>query len=141
VHGIFRIPVSGGKAEQLTDAGGFVAFESADRRTLYYTKTASGPSPLFARSTAGGPERQILDSVYNRSFAVSDDAIYYIQQDTTPDAFLMKAFEFSTGKSRQLTRIEGPNMRGITVSPDKQKILYGLDVRSSADLMIAESFR
>jgi hypothetical protein len=96
---------------------------------------------LFARSTAGGPERQILDSVYNRSFAVSEDAIYYMQQDTRPDAFLMKVFEFSTGKSKQLTKIEGPDMRGITVSPDKQKILYGLRVRSSADLMLAETFR
>ena len=41
---IWRIPSQGGSAEQVTRDGGYVARESADGKTLYYTKTSSsGP--------------------------------------------------------------------------------------------------
>jgi Tol biopolymer transport system component/DNA-binding winged helix-turn-helix (wHTH) protein len=141
-HEIFRMPASGGRPEQVTDAGGFVAFEAIDGQTLYYTKISGlRAAPLFARSTAGGPERQVLDSVYNRSFAVADDAIYYIEPDDTPRTFRLQSFNLSTGKQKLLTRMQGHNVSGLTVAPNEQQILYSLELRTAADLMLVENFR
>jgi eukaryotic-like serine/threonine-protein kinase len=45
---IWRVPVAGGRAEQLTKEGGDAADESADGITLFYIKSMS--SPLFAKA-------------------------------------------------------------------------------------------
>jgi len=58
VFEIWKIPITGGTAVQMTQNGGFVAFESVDGRTLYYTQTATGSSSLWRIATAGGnPEK------------------------------------------------------------------------------------
>src|SRR5207302_1584076 len=47
---IWRAPAQGGSAGQITRNGGYVALESADSKTLYYSKSSSGP--LYARPLA-----------------------------------------------------------------------------------------
>src|SRR4029453_14307319 len=44
---IWRVSPEGGAAEQFTKEGGYVALESGDARTLYYTKSG-GDGPLYA---------------------------------------------------------------------------------------------
>jgi Tol biopolymer transport system component len=70
---IWRMPSQGGAAEQVTRAGGYVGRESADGKTLYFTKT-SGDGPLYARPLSGGDEKQVLDYVARRAFVVSRTA-------------------------------------------------------------------
>jgi Tol biopolymer transport system component len=136
---IWRVASAGGPAEQVTDKGGHNAFESADGKTLFYTKGPS--SPLFARLVAGGPERQVLDHVgLSRDFAVFEDGIYYagrFENGQTPLLF----FQFSTGRSRLLTRIEGDLYYGLSVSPDRKTVLFSKSVASGRDLMLIENFR
>ena len=71
---VWRIPASGGDVIRITDNGSNVAvftcnnaLESPDGKTLYYRKiiggSAAGSAVLFARPVAGGPERQVLDSM------------------------------------------------------------------------------
>jgi Tol biopolymer transport system component len=128
---------------QITDQGGYVAFESADGRTLYYTKTGqlSTSSPLFVRPLSGGPERRVLDSVYDRAFAVVSSGIYYIDQPGHDGHYPLKFFEFSSGKSRLLSRIERRPSFGLSVSPDGRQILYSLVTVATADLVLVENFR
>ena len=136
---IWRMPSSGGQAEQLTDNGGSTAFESVDGRTLYYTKGMN--TPLFARPLAGGPERQVLDVVgYSRDFAVFEDGIYYggrSEKDQTTIFF----HDFSSAKSRLITRVEGGVYQGFAVSPDRKTILFSTNTASGSDLMLIENFR
>jgi len=136
---IWRIPSSGGQAEQITDNGGSTSFESVDGKTLYYTKGLN--TRLFARPLAGGPERQVLDIVgASRDFAVFEDGIYYggrSEKGQTPVFF----YEFSSGKSRLITRFEGDVFNGFTVSPDRKTILFATDTGSGSDLMLIENFR
>ena len=143
---IWRIPAAGGESMQVTDRGGYVAFESWDGKTLYYTKSAGvnvdlGPGPLFARSLAGGPERQVLDSVAARAFFPVEDGIYYIAKADKDGAWPLQFFDLATGKSRVLTRIEGQLWWGLTVSPDRKTFLFSVSKPLNFDLMLIENFR
>ena len=68
---IWKAPVAGGKATQVTQNGGYVAFESRDGRSLYYMKSMSGP--LWGRPLEGGKEKQLIERVLMRGFVVEDD--------------------------------------------------------------------
>ena len=140
---IWRMPAAGGESVQVTDNGGFVAFESWDGKTLYYIKDGGWPlpTPLFAKSLAGGPERQILDSVLVRAFVVFEDGIYHIARADKEGAYPLQFFEFATGKSRLLTRIEGQIFWGLTVSPDRRTVLFSVAKPINFDLMLIENFR
>ena len=137
------MPAEGGEPVQVTDQGGYVAFESFDGRTLYYTKTGRRftSSPLFARPVSGGPERQVLDAVYDRAFAVAQGGIYYIEQAGEDRKCPLMFFELSSGRSRLLTKIEGDPGLGLSVSPDGGQLLYSLATLANADLVLVENFR
>jgi Tol biopolymer transport system component len=136
---IWRTPFPDGQAVQVTDNGGYVAFESWDGKTLYYLKTPS-PGLLFARLLAGGPERQIIpDSVRARGFVPVADGIYYIGQGEGRTSAL-KFYNQAARRSQVLTTIEGSLTLGLTVSPDRKTVLFSMGRRAS-DLMLIENFR
>ena len=123
----------------MTENGGDTAFESADGGTLFYTKTLS--SPLFARSLGGGPERQVLDHVALRSYAVFEDGIYFVGPREADGQYAIRFFDFSTGDARPLARFGGTLQQGLAVSPDRKTILFSKSVSAGADLMMIEGFR
>jgi Tol biopolymer transport system component len=86
---IWRVSSEDGSLEQITHNGGFIAFESDDGNTLYYTKSDLGAEGLFAISLPGGKERQVIKSrVVSRAFAVFEDGIYYVSsRDLHPFRF------------------------------------------------------
>jgi len=136
---VWRSPFAGGPAVQVTDAGGYVAFESWDGKTLYYAKGST--SPLFARSLAGGSERQVLDTVAYRAFFPVEAGIYHIGLGQKPDAYALKFHDFASGKSRTLSRIEAPLDLGLAVSPDRKNMLFTVQNPGGSDLMLIENFR
>jgi Tol biopolymer transport system component len=75
---IYRVAATGCLAEQITDKGGYTAFESKDGSSLYYTKSFAGCTPLFVRSLDGGHERQMGPVVCNRALAITERGMYYI---------------------------------------------------------------
>jgi eukaryotic-like serine/threonine-protein kinase len=142
---VWRVPAAGGESIQITDNGGFVALESADGKTLYYTKTPTttlyaGPEPLFARPLAGGAERQVLDSVVRQAFVVAEDGIYHLARADEKGAFPLRFVEFATGKARRLARIDSPGP-GLTVSPDRKTVLFSAFKPHNSDLMLIDNFR
>jgi hypothetical protein len=125
----------------VTDNGGYVAFESWDGKTLYYTKDSGEGGALFAKSLAGAPERQILDSVVARAFFPVENGIYHIARADKQGAYPLQFFDFATGKSRLLTKIEGQPFPGLTVSPDRRTVLFSVRKPINYDLMLIENFR
>jgi serine/threonine protein kinase/Tol biopolymer transport system component len=104
---VWRVPFGEGAAQQITDNGGEVAFESMDGKTLFYTKSAN-ESPLFARSPNGGPERQVVDFVRSSCFAVLEDGIYYYGRPGSDNQHPIKFYEFSTKTNRLITQLGSP---------------------------------
>jgi Tol biopolymer transport system component len=135
---IWRMPASGGEPTQVTENGGHEVLESTDGKTLYYTKD----NALFARPVAGGPEVQILDTVFLLSFVPVEDGIYYVYRP----GFMrgpseLRFHEFATGRSRVLQGFAADQGQGLTVSPDRRTVLYAVLPEWNQDLNLFEYFR
>jgi serine/threonine protein kinase/tricorn protease-like protein len=147
---VWRMPFPEGAAEQITGDGGFgPALESSDARTVYYLKDA-GDGPLYSRPLSGGAEKQVLERVARRGFAVFDDGIYYIYAD--PDGLAkseVRFHDFATGRSRSVGAIESGTLNpiaarvgvGFSVSPDRKTFLFTHYGSAGSDLMMIENFR
>ena len=150
---IWRIPAAGGDAIRITDNGGNVAVESCnnalespDGKTLYYRKLIVGSGVLFARPVAGGPERQVLDSMPPNilQYFPVEDGIYYVARpdQKLPLAFELRFLNLATAKHETLSRFGARSGTGLTVSPDRKTILYsGTRPSAGDDLMLIRNFR
>jgi len=127
---VWRLPFPGGAAEQVTRDGGYVASESVDGRTLYYTKNSAN-GPLFSRLLGGGDEKQVLDNVALRGFAVFQEGIYYLSSRSSTEGEI-RFHEFATGRSRLVSSIEGRLSIYLSVSPDRKTFLFTLTARREA---------
>jgi hypothetical protein len=138
---IWRIPLQGGMAEQITTNGGYVGLESADGNSLYYTKTGSyGGEPLYVRRFSETEETQVLEHVAGRAFDLLADGIYYVAS-TGPRTAEIRVHEFGTGRNRVVSAIEGSPGLGLSVSPDRSRVLFTKFVSAGTDLMLLEDFR
>jgi Tol biopolymer transport system component len=136
---IWRIPATGGSEERITHDGGSFAFESADGRTLFFTRALANAA-LFALPLAGGPERKVLECVLPKGFAVGPGGIYYLGCTADLRAVPLYLLDPATSQDRLLGKLERPEP-GLTVSPDGKTILYGKRENRSSDLMMIENFR
>jgi Tol biopolymer transport system component len=154
---IWRMPAHGGTAERITRNGGYVAFESADGKTLYYTLSNAGTEGLYAKPLPDGEEKQLLnEGVQRRGFAVFSDGIYYLcsrggqrpPEDSLIAPFQSSAeghdirfYEFASGRSHVMGEIGGDLHLGLAVSPDRKTFLFSKIIDSGSDLMLIENFR
>src|SRR5450631_1515406 len=145
---IWRAPAHGGTAEQITRDGGYVALESPDGKTLYYTKDGSGP--LFARRLGVSEEHQILPRVMRGGFCVFDDGIYYLDYRGKSNAGLtrllaqyeIRFYQFASRNSRLVaSAFEGWPGPGLSVSPDRRSFLFTMWRDTEDNLMLIENFR
>src|SRR5581483_7680609 len=137
---IWREPATGGTAEQVTRSGGYVAVESPDGASLYYTKTGIYEGvPLYARSLAGGEEREVLEHVMARGFAVFRDGIYYLDS-AGPLRSEIRFYDFGKGRSQTVGAIDGRLGLGLSVSPDRKTFLFSR-ILTGSDLMMIENFQ
>jgi hypothetical protein len=134
------MPASGGEAVLLTDAGGWMASESADGKSLFYTKQFRC-GPLFMRSLSGGPERQIVDAVCG--FTVTGHGIYYLNEPGRGSEVTVRLLDPVTGSSREVRKSHGPlyTFFGFGVSPDGRSMLLAASAQTGADLYLVENFR
>jgi Tol biopolymer transport system component len=137
---IWRIPATGGDAIQITGNVGFVALESSDGSSLFYTQTSGPePSPLLRLSTTGGQPVKVLDGVYMRGFVVLDTGIYYL--DTLEGETRLQFYDFATRRSSIVARNLGDARIGLTASRDGRTIMYTRIDSAVDDLMLVENFR
>jgi Tol biopolymer transport system component len=141
---VWRMPSTGGEGMQVTDNGGYTAFESWDGKNLYYVKYEA-ENLLFTRSLSGGPERQILGSVFSRNFFPVEDGVFYVARASkdVPRIFELSHLDVASGRSRVLNRFEGGSVFALSVSPDRKTFLYSGTAPESTgtDLMLIENFR
>ena len=133
---IWRAAATGGRAERVTHNGGNSACESADGKTLFFTKSFVGP--LFALPLAGGAERKVIDCVFGE-FTVGLAGVYYLGCGARSGS--LSLLDPATDRDRLLSKLENATGDGITVSPDGKTILYAKNIGEGSDLMLIENFR
>jgi Tol biopolymer transport system component len=137
---IWKMPANGGTKVQVTKRGGLVAFESVDRKSLYYVKERNGS--LWKMPLDGGVETKVLDLVIQKAFEVAQNGIYYLT--SSPEGRSLRLLEFKSGSSTELANlpsIDNSIASGLAVSPDGKTILYSQIDQAGSDLMMVDGFR
>lgn len=138
---IWRVAPQGGEPQQVTRNGGHAAFSSPDGKAIFYTRSTHGQEGLWTKTLPDGEERQIIsESITGRGFVPVADKIYYLHCDGGSDCHL-RAYEFSTGKSRDLAALEGPLFLGLSVSPNGKEVLFSKFSATGQDVLLLENFR
>jgi serine/threonine protein kinase len=137
---IWKAPVEGGEAVQVTKNTGQVAFESRDGRFVYFTSSGADSS-LWRVPVGGGEERQLLPSVFLRNYAVMDDGLYFIPRPDAGGKASLQFFDFATNTVKTVASLSGRLAIGMTVSPDRLSVIYSRIDESGSDLVLIENFR
>jgi Tol biopolymer transport system component/DNA-binding winged helix-turn-helix (wHTH) protein len=139
---LWKQDLGSGVAAQITQHGGFSAFESYDRRHLYYVKFFS--LGIWRMPIDGGEEEQIIDLPepwYWGYWDTADTGLYFYDVASSPRPAI-KYYDFRTHRMTTLLELHEQALEwspGISVSRDGCTLLYA--VRSSnATIMIAETF-
>jgi hypothetical protein len=138
---VWKIPVAGGDAVQVSPTAGLLALESNDGAHLYYVEstTTNAPGPLWRLSLKGGEPVKLIEGVVSTSFDVVDSGIYYLEQLSGETR--LRYFDVATGKSTLVAGHVGNVSVGLTASRDGRTILYSRVDSSVNDLMLVENFR
>ena len=136
---IWKMAAEGGDATQVTNNGGYVAFESADGKTLYYAKDLYDTS-LWRRPIGGGEEIEVLKSLIGCAFAPTSQGIYFGEHYPADDRSI-RFLSFKTGKITTIATIKHGISFGLSVSPDQKYILYTRLDRTRSNLMLVDNFR
>jgi Tol biopolymer transport system component/DNA-binding winged helix-turn-helix (wHTH) protein len=135
---IWKRASRGGQAIQVTRNGGWIAFESIDRESLYYEKYLS--HGLWMLPLRGGEEKKVLESVARRNFAVVDDGIYYMPDPAADGSTTVRFRSFRTAQDKEIARVRDV-YQGLAVSPDRKTILFSAYSRSGTNVMVVDHFR
>ena len=137
---IWKVPSAGGEPVQVTHNGGTAALESPDGKTLYFTKN-DGADGIWKMAVDGGPEAQVVKMVYRYNFAVTGKGIYYTPPHSGNGSSSVQFFNFGTGETTQIAKIEKTLDLGLAVSPDEREVLFAQVDVSGTNLMLIENFR
>jgi Tol biopolymer transport system component len=141
---VCRVPAAGGNAERLTRTGGQTAAESPDGKWIYYSDSAdmyTSTAPLRRIPVSGGKPSEILPQIAGRNFIVLEAGIWYLAPNTR-EGSLLQYYDFATRSTRTVYRTTRPVSAGLTISPDRKRILFTqIDRAPSYDVMLVEHFR
>jgi Tol biopolymer transport system component len=135
---IWKIRAEGGEPVQVTRKGGWLPFESPDGKYVYYANRGG----LWRVPVAGGEEKEVLQSVDGRAWAVVGQGIYFAQASPSGRT-AVRFLRFGTGKVTTITSIKRPIgcTAGFSLSPDERYLLYTQLDQDGSDLMLVENFR
>jgi eukaryotic-like serine/threonine-protein kinase len=137
---VWKMPVVGGNAVQVTTKPSAFAIEAEDGRSIFYVESRASfsPGPLWQQPLDGGAPVKLLETVLPISFDVVDRGIYFCES-AAPGA--VKFLDFSTRRVSTIADGLGQTGSGLSVSRDGRIILFTrLDARVD-DLMLVDKFR
>jgi len=110
---IWHKDLATGRETQLTHDGGLMSLESADGKTIYFSKLSGGG--IWAMPVSGGTPHLVTDALhfgYWGEFAVAENGIYLVDSDTDPGPALMY-YSFRTRRLKRILNLNGPPQKAI----------------------------
>jgi Tol biopolymer transport system component/DNA-binding winged helix-turn-helix (wHTH) protein len=140
---VWQCELASGKERQITQQGGYAAFESYDGKTVYYSKYQGGG--IWTVPTAGGPEGQITTALHHGYwgyFAVTDSGIYFLDADTKPAPTILFYDFHSRHTAPVLTLKENPIpwFAGLAASRDGLTLFF-VQYKLTSSITMAENFQ
>ena len=159
---IWKMPIEGGQAAQVTTGGGHESFESPDGKLLYYQFRDAGLRSISTSETSPKAGDVFLPSVQQSFWAVGDKGIYFVEFEDSENrrripylfaewgsllskvSWPIQFYDFATQKTKRVGIIERPLYRpdpAFSVSRDGSRIAWSQIDHAESDLMMIESFR
>ena len=146
---IWKVPADAGDTAdpgmQITKNGGFLPFESADARFLYYAR-GQNSSGLYRMRLDGGQEELVADALKPGlwgNWALSRNALFWVEQAPDHRTWLFSK-PLDSRPARRLLEFQKPplmNESGLAVSADGASLLYAQADHSGSEIMLVEHFR
>ncbi|MBI1765301.1 MAG: PD40 domain-containing protein [Acidobacteria bacterium] len=141
---LWKMPVAGGPAQQLTQQGGMEAFEAPDGKSVYYLK-GRGISGLWRVSTEGTNEEavpELAEAGYWRYWTINRSGLYFVaHNDQFP--YQVRHFDFTTRRVRTIATIDKQPAwltAGLAVAPTGRQILFASNDLFASSIMLLENF-
>jgi dipeptidyl aminopeptidase/acylaminoacyl peptidase len=143
---LFRSPVSGGPATQVTQGGGFTCQFSSDGRYVYYLRTRNGGA-IWRLELATNREEPVVPSMKSRNWKVLRDGIYMMDSQTNSQIGTAarvgdaKFYRFATKRIEDLgfRTPKAISFIGIDLSPDGKWLYYSQVDGSTSELLLVEN--
>lgn len=147
---IWKTPITGDRAVQITYQGGYDAVESPDGKRIFYTRR--GVPGLWTRPLEGGAsaeEKLLLEDLEwqnSRNWTVRKDGIYFLACGGAgaPERFCsLKRYRFDTGALETLLVLGDVRLNdsGCSLSPDGGLLFYVQRDETETDLVMVEGWR
>jgi Tol biopolymer transport system component len=146
---LWRVPAGGGPAQQFTQQGGFAPRLSPDGKFFYYLRSRA-TGGLRRIPIGGGVEEELIPSVRDRNWAVTDAGVYVFEMGSGATGLYginqPAALRFYDLRSRRLSNTGFTTPRrlgnnGITVSPDGKRLVFPQFDELGSNIMVVEHFR
>ena len=134
---LWKMNMHGSSEVQVTQDGGYMAMESTDGKTLYFSKLATDG---LWKLDKDGHEHQVLTDLQRfdwGNWQVADAGIYYYRR-MQPNVEL-SFYSFDTGSTASVANIPPFQVSpepGMAISPDGLRLLLTRTDRSESDLML-----
>ena len=134
---IYRVPLLGGKAQEVTEQGGAPIAQSRDGRYLYFSQGRM--SATIARlDLQTGHQDELISSLfpgYSDTWALSSRGVFFLGQEHNQPA--IRFFTFATDQEERVANFPGElpevELSGFGVSPDGKSLwVVGADPVTSA---------
>jgi serine/threonine protein kinase/Tol biopolymer transport system component len=145
---IWKVAANGGDPAQVTFQGGREAFESQDRKSLFYTKDEQ--PGLWMMPTSGGNEALLLSSVETYWWARAEKGIYFADPNrrsvsnymATTQERNVNFYDFKTRRTSTVLKLERglPDTGSLTVTSDGRKLVTVQLENAGSDLVLVDSF-
>ena len=139
---VWKASANGGAAVQMTEDGGFMPWESADGKAVYYCKNEGGSlcKSIWTVPVGGGGEQSLLSDVDSVAWGwtVSKQGIYFANVETR----LVQLFDPATRKLTTVVTVGKPfGWTTLSISPDRRWLLFTQGDQTESDIMLVEQFR
>ncbi len=140
---LWKIAVNGNQAQQITQEGGFLAFESMDGAHLYYSKYDQ--RGVWRQPIEGGAETLVLPDLDPRdwgNWTVTAKGIYFFDRSSSESTISL--FDTATNTVERIHVLDNKAMSvppGLSVSADGEHLLFTLADRVESDIMHVRNFR
>jgi Tol biopolymer transport system component len=144
VFQIWKAPLAGGTAVQVTDHGGADAFESRDGKFVYYAKWDQ--RGIWRKPTQGGvPETLVINRGSPYHWGLFDQGVCLVDLEAAAGPTI-DCLDFNTNRVTTISKLpnnsrineDGPS---FSVSQDRRWILYVTVEREESDIMMVDNFR
>jgi Tol biopolymer transport system component len=138
---VWKAPVHGGPAVQVTTHGGFAAYPSMDGQTLYYSKSNLPNPEVWRTPVDGGIETRVAQMRPESwaSWAPTEKGIYFVEKDSGEQSNVM-FFDFATSAVNRIVKLDKLPF-WLSASPDGNSLFYEHLDEENSHIMLLQYFQ